>query len=281
MLGLSRAYGVARCAAVPRVRPAGVGLVSANARLNVAAVAAGAGAAAVGSALTALTGTSSWALRLASVLLLAGAVLSLRLPERVDEPAVPAMASAARFRLFAGRPAVTGPLAAALALRALAGLLTILLAFLLRAEGASRLLVVAVIGAAAFGQLVGTMLAARLPETSSRWLAVSVLAAPLVACLGAALSGAGPWVVAAAGTTGVAASLSKFSLDAALQEHVPSRSIGTAFSRAETGLQLAWVLGGAVALVLPTRTGLGFGLAALLPALGAVLARQLARRRWA
>jgi MFS family permease len=49
VLVLSRAYGVARCAAVPRVRPPAVGLVSANARLNVAAVAAGAAAAGLGS----------------------------------------------------------------------------------------------------------------------------------------------------------------------------------------------------------------------------------------
>ncbi len=278
VLVLSRAYGVARSAAVPRVRPPGVGLVSANARLNVAAVAAGAGAAAVGSGLTALTGTSSWALRLASVLLIAGAVLSLRLPERVDQPADTAVSTAARFRLLAGRPAVTGPLAAAIALRALAGLLTIFLAFLLRSEGASRLLVIAVVGAAAVGQLAGTSLAARLPETSSRLLTVLALAAPLTACLGAAVTGAGPWVVAAAATTGISASLSKFALDAALQQHVPGRSIGTAFARAETGLQLAWVLGGAVAVAIPTRSGLGFGIAAALPALGVLLARQLAVR---
>lgn len=277
VLVLSRAYGVARSAAVPRVRPPGVGLVSANARMNVAAVTAGAAAAAVGSGIAALLG-GDWVLRLASLLLIAGAVLSLRLPAHVDEPAAAHVVGTRPFRLLAARPNVTGPLATAIALRALAGLLTIFLAFLLRAEDASTLLVAAVVGAAAVGQLAGTTLAARLPETTSRWLTVVALAAPLLACLGAALSGSGAWVVAAAGTTGVSASLSKFALDAALQEHVPGRAIGTAFSRAETALQLAWVVGGAVAVAIPTVSALGFGLAAALPALGVLLARRLALR---
>ena len=277
VLVLSRAYGVARSAAVPRVRPPGVGLVQANARLNIAAVAAGAGAAAVGSGISALVG-SGWVLRLASVLLIAAAVLSLRLPAHVDEPVDASATTALRFRLLHRGPLVTGPLAAAIGLRALAGLLTIFLAFLLRSEGASGPLVFAVVGAGAVGQLLGTTLAARLPETAGRVLGVLTLALPFLACLGAALTADGVWVVATAATTGISVSLSKFALDAALQEHVPTRSIGTAFARAETVLQLAWVVGGAIAVSIPTTAALGFGLGAALPALSVVLARQLVLR---
>ena len=278
VLVLSRAYGVARAAAVPRVRPAGVGLVSANARLNVAAVTAGAGAAAVGTGITAVAG-SGWVLRLASVLLILGGVLSLRLPEHVDEKAGPGVRATVRFRLSRTSARVTGPLAAAVALRTLAGLLTIFLAFLLRAEGASGLLVAAVVGAAAVGQLLGTGLAARLPERRSKSLAVVALALPFVACLLAAVWSAPLWVVVSAGATGVSVSLSKFALDAAVQMDVTPRSISTAFARSETALQLAWVLGGAVALLLPTSTTAGFAVAATLPVLGLVLARQLVVRR--
>ena len=277
VLVLSRAYGVARSAAVPRVRPPGVGLVQTNARLNIAAVAAGAGAAAIGTGISALVG-SGWVLRLASVLLLVAAVLSLRLPAQVDEPVDASASTALRFRLLQRGPLVTGPLAAAIGLRALAGLLTIFLAFLLRSEGASGPLVVAVVVAAAVGQLLGTALAARLPETAGRVLGVLTLALPFLACLGAALTADGAWVVATAATTGLSVSLSKFALDAALQEHVPNRSIGTAFARAETVLQLAWVVGGAVAVSIPTTAALGFGLGAALPLLSVVLARQLVLR---
>ena len=277
VLVLSRAYGVARCAAVPRVRPPAVGLVSANARLNVAAVAAGASAAAVGSGIAAVT-SSDWVLRLASLLLLTGGVLALRLPGHVDEQRGTTVGAAVRFRLSRTAPLVTGPLSAAIALRALAGLLTIFLAFLLRAEQASGALVAAVVAAAALGQLAGTALAARLPERASRLLAVVSLVLPFLACLMAALMSTSVWLVAAAGATGAAVSLSKFGLDAAVQAHVPGRSLSTAFARSETALQLAWVLGGAVALALPASATAGFAVAAALPVLGLVLARQLALR---
>ena len=280
VLVLSRAYGVARAAAVPRVRPHGVGLVSANARLNVAAVTAGATAAGVGSVLVAITGSSGWVLRLASLLLLTGGVLALRLPEHVDEPPPrePGVTTAARFRLTATAATVTGPLSAAIALRALAGFMTIFLAFLLRADGASGPLVLAVVAAAAAGQLGGTAAAARLPESAGRQLQALALGLPLATCLLAALTGADLWVVAAAGATGIAVSLSRFGLDAAVQKHVPPRSISTAFARSETALQLSWVVGGGAALVLPTTSGVGFGFAAAPPVLGVLRARQLALR---
>jgi hypothetical protein len=280
VLVLSRAYGVARAAAVPRVRPPALGLVSANARLNIAAVSSGLVAAGIGTGLARLTGTGTVTLYLASVLLVAGGVLALRLPEQVDEPPSrePGLATAARFRLSGTAPAVTGPLAAAVALRALAGLLTVFLAFLLRAEGASGPLVLGVVAAAAAGQLAGTAAAARLPDTAGRLLQEAALGLPFLTCLLAALTGARPWVVVAAGATGLAVSLSRFGLDAAVQRHVAPRSISTAFARSETALQLAWVIGGGVALLLPTSAGVGFGVAAALPALGVVLARQLALR---
>jgi hypothetical protein len=282
VLVLSRAYGVARAAAVPRVRPPAVGLVSTNARLNVAAVTAGAGAAAIGAGISAVAGSGP-VLRLASVLLLLGGVLALRLPEHVDEPIdraadAPSLTAVVRFRLSRTAAVVTGPLAAALGLRAVAGLLTIFLAFLLRAESAPGLLVGAVVAAAAFGQLGGTGAAARLPEKRARALSFVALALPVLPCLLVAGTGSGLWVVASAGAVGVSISLSRFALDAAVQQHVAPRSISTAFARSETGLQLAWVGGGAIALVLPTSASVGFTVAALLPVLALVLARQLAVR---
>ena len=280
VLVLSRAYGVARAAAVPRVRPPALGLVSANARLNIAAVSSGLVAAAVGTVLVRLGG-SELALYVASVVLIAGGVLALRLPEHVDEPPAADTGPRAgpRFRLHAAGPLVTGPLTSALALRGVAGLLTIFLAFLLRTEGAAAPLVAAVVVAAGAGQLGGTAAAARLPERHTRLLAVLALALPFVTSLLAAVTGADLWVVAAAGATGVAVSLSRFGLDAAVQKHVAPRSISTAFARSETGLQLAWVVGGGLALVVPTTAAAGFGVAAALPVLGVLAAWQLAVRR--
>jgi MFS family permease len=281
VLVLSRAYGVARSAAVPRVRPPSVGLVSTNARLNVAAVTAAAGAAAVGTVLSSLVGSGA-TLRVASLVLLAGGMLALRLPAHVDEPvdhrSTTSLGEVVKFRLTRTGALVTGPLAAAVGLRAVAGLLTIFLAFLLRAEGAPALLVGAVIAAAAVGQLLGTGAAARLPERRTRAMSIAALVLPFVTSLVAALSDAPVWMVVATGATAVSVSLSKFALDAALQQHVSPRSVSNAFSRSETALQLAWVVGGALALVLPTTAAVGFGVAAALPVLSVLLARQLALR---
>jgi hypothetical protein len=189
--------------------------------------------------------------------LIVGGVLALRLPEHVDEAPDRESPPPPRFVLSRSTRAVTDPLAAAAALRALAGLLTLFLAFLLREDGAPGLLVGLVVGAAALGQLSGTALAARLPEGYARPLSAIALGGPFVACLGAAVLGSDAWVVATAAATGVSVSLSRFALDAALQEHVTSRSLGSAFARSETALQLAWVLGAFVAVCLPTTAALG------------------------
>lgn len=109
-------------------------------------------------------------------------------------------------------------------------------------------------------------------------MALTALVLPVVSALGAAVTGDAPWVVATAGSAGVSVSLSKFAVDAALQEHVGPRSRASAFARSETALQVAWVVGAAIAVVLPARAPAGFGLAAALPVLGLVLARQLAAR---
>jgi hypothetical protein len=280
VLVLSRAYGVARAAAVPRVRPPAIGLVSANARLNIAAVSATLVAVAIGTAFNAVTGSSRLTLYVASVVLLTGGVLALRLPERVDEPArrEPGVARTARYRLTRAAPIVTGPLASALAIRALAGLLTIFLAFLLRSDGASGPLFAAVVAAAGAGQLGGTAASARLPERAARMLGVLALVLPFVTCLMAALTQASVWIVAAAAATGTALSLSRFALDGAVQKHVAPHCISTAFARSETGLQLSWVLGGGLALLVPTQTAVGFSVGAALPVLAVVAARQLALR---
>lgn len=261
VLVLSRAYGVARSAAMPRVRPTGMGLVQANARLNVAAVAASSLTAAVGAGVGRTLGVD-WVLYLASLLLLTAGVLALRLPAHVDEAPAGREDAARPFRLRDAGSSVLAALEAAAALRAVAGLLTIFLAFLLRAHHASAFDVALVVGAAAVGQLLGTVGAARVPRLSAGGLVRLSPVLCLLACAAAALHPDGPLPALAAGVTGLVASTSKFGLDAILQTDAPARSVSSAFARSETALQLSWVLGAAVALVLPTAGTAGFAVAA-------------------
>jgi hypothetical protein len=62
---------------------------------------------------------------------------------------------------------------------------------------------------------------------------------------------------------GLAQSLGKLSLDAVIQRDVPEAVRTSAFARSETLLQLSWVVGGGVGIVLPLNGALGLGLAAL------------------
>ncbi len=82
VLALSRAYGVARSAAVPRLLPEGLGLSQAGARASVYGTVAGAIVAPIG--LAAFWFGPQWPLRVASVIFLVGMVIALRLPPRAD-----------------------------------------------------------------------------------------------------------------------------------------------------------------------------------------------------
>ena len=251
VLVLTRAYGVARSAAVVRVRPPALGLVAAGARLNIVATAGSGVAAAVGVGLSRTVG-SPWSLRLAALLLLGAALAAQRLPAHVDEIRTSPGAGPG-WRVRQAPDGVRPPLLASVALRAVGGLLTVALAFLLRAEHTSGPVIGVVLGAALAGSLLGTVLAGRLPATTTARLTGAGLSASALALLVAAVLGRDLPAAVAVGTVGLAASLAKYALDAALQTLVPAASRGNAFASSETALQLAWAAG----------AGVGLGLSAL------------------
>jgi hypothetical protein len=99
VLVLQKAYGVTRSAVTPRVLPASITLVSANARISLAALVAstlGVGAAG-GISFLAGGGTAgaTWALRIGTLVYLAAIALGIRLPTRVDQQDPQAAAPAA------------------------------------------------------------------------------------------------------------------------------------------------------------------------------------------
>jgi hypothetical protein len=83
-------------------------------------------------------------------------------------------------------------------------------------------------------------------------------------------------VVALLGAT--CSALGKVALDAVIQRDLPERSRASAFGRSETVLQLAWVFGGALGVLLPHDSfRLGFGVVAGVVALGGVQAALVSR----
>jgi hypothetical protein len=75
-------------------------------------------------------------------------------------------------------------------------------------------------------------------------------------------------IVSLVGST--AAALGKNSLDAVIQDDLPEESRASAFGRSETVLQMGWVFGGALGVLLPATYWLGFLVISILLALGLV-----------
>ncbi|MEU5607880.1 MFS transporter [Streptomyces sparsogenes] len=193
-------------------------------------------------------------------------------PTNPADPTDPADAAPRRVGLRKVSPSVLHALEAGSSLKALSGFLTFFLAFLLREHPLGGLgpeislgvVAVAAGGGNALGTAIGAMLRTRGPE---RIIAVVLTSALGVIAASAALYSA-VMVAAVAATAGISLALGKQSLDAVIQRDVPEQVRTSAFSRSETTLQLAWVVGGAVGILLPLNGALGMSAAAAMIAVG-------------
>lgn len=263
----SKAYGVTRAATVPRLLPEGLTLVRANSRISLAGVVG----AAVSAPLAGLASTfgSDWSLRYAFVVFTGATILAILLPGRADTSA--GEREAASFLPHGPRrvpPAVVFALRCNAGLRLTSGFLTMYLAFLLRQdplpgwEDRPTLLMAVVIGAAGLGNTLGIAVAAITRRVNPAVVVVVVLLADTAAAIMAALLYGLLAAMALALTAGVSQALGKLALDATIQHDVEESSRTSTFARAETLLQLAWVVGGFIGIALPLIPRLGLGVLA-------------------
>ncbi len=307
----SKAYGVTKSAVVPRVLPPSVTLVRGNARVTLWGIIAASIAAPIGQGLAWATGSPSWTLRLATLIYLVGAGFALRLPARVDSNEGEARLRGRKLddphfadtetQVFETQvlknirpddvkgfrrilPPLRGigyrmpmMLRAISGLRAFSGFLVLFLAFLIREHplgvfGPNIDLGIIVAGAA-IGSFLGTTIGSRMKSTQPEPLAVAALVAAAVVSIVAAA-----WFTLLTATLAImvgslAASIGKLGLDAVIQRDAADAVRTSAFARSETVLQLSWVLGGFLAIVLPSIGALGFSLASVV--LVAILALTL------
>lgn len=300
MMVLSKSFSVLKSAVTPRLLPPGMDLVRTNSRLTVFGLVGGTlGAGGVAALIAKLTG-STGALLFAAALAAAGAYLSLRIPRWVEvtEGEVPATlgyhgndgrteildpnaaedVQPSKRRQPLGRSVVTG-LWGNSTVRVLTGFLTFYGAFVAKAtehRAVQQIAMLGVIGAAAaIGNFTGNATGARMKLGRPQLIvltctigctAVAALAAVMDSLLGAAIA-----TLVAAG----ASALAKVSLDASIQDDLPPESVASGFGRSETVLQLAWVLGGSVGVLLPTlwmptMWWKGFAVVAVIMALGLI-----------
>ncbi|MFD7937396.1 MFS transporter [Streptomyces sp. NPDC048253] len=281
----SKAYGVVRSAVVPRLLPPRFSLVKANSRVTLGGLLATGIAAPVGAGLQALG--PRYPLYGAFVIFVAGTFLSFSLPRKVDSAKGEAVALLAAdeqhlhgpHRQPVKRPglrtvgiAVTHALGANAALRWLSGFLTFFLAFLLREHpltGQSAAVSLGMVAVSAgVGNALGTAVGAWLRSKAPELIIVTVVAVVLGAAITAAVFFGAFLVACMAAVAGFSQALAKLSLDALIQRDVPELVRTSAFARSETLLQVCWVFGGAVGIVMPLNGALGLSVAAAVVALG-------------
>lgn len=275
---LSKSFTVLKAAVTPRVVPPDITLAKTNARLTVFGLVAGAAFGAVATLFLQLF-DSPGALWFTAAICVVGAVQAMRIPSWVEvtEGEVPASLSAnpeKAKRQPMGRHVVVA-LSGNATIRLLTGFLMMFAAFAVRAETEGepfkQLLLLGVIaGAAGAGSFLGNAVGARLHVGHPEQVMIGCIAGCLASTVLAALL-AGIATAAVVGLVGaIASALAKNSLDAVIQDDLPEESRASAFGRSESVLQLAWVFGGAVGILLPPVFWLGFLVISVLLAVGLV-----------
>jgi MFS family permease len=293
----SKAYTVVRAAAVPRVLPDGTTLVRANSKVSLAGVVGGTVGGAIAAAL--LWFGPSWALRAGFVVFVIGTIQTIRLPARIDSsvgeldpedtapiPIQPAERHTAESASsdgaitvdslgFYGRAkrrvrAIPWPVRHALwstgGTRLLTGFLILFMAFLAKSHPISGMrgelvlgFVVVGIGVGnALGSVLGNVLKDYRPE---RVAMVAVLVA-ILACVATAIWYGVLTLIIMGLVQGLTSQLAKLCLDALVQREIPEQVRTSVFAWSETTLQMLWVVGGGIGIIVPLNPHVGFPVAA-------------------
>ncbi len=286
MMVFSKSFSVLRSAVTPRVMPPTIDLVRVNARLTMfgllgGTIAGGAIAGGVEFACTHLFKLPG-ALFVVVGATIAGAWLSMRIPRWVEVTTgeVPATLSYHRdsgpvsrswpeevkkvggtLRQPLGRNIITS-LWGNCTIKVMVGFLFLYPAFVAKAQHANgwkQLALLGMIGAAAgIGNFAGNFTSARLQLGRPALLVVRCTVAVCAVALIAAIAGTLAAAVIATLVTAGSSAIAKASLDASLQDDLPEESRASGFGRSESTLQLAWVLGGALGVMVYTELWVGF-----------------------
>jgi hypothetical protein len=176
----------------------------------------------------------------------------------------------AAFRPIAGTQVILA-LTPMSVLKGLLGFLTFLFAFGLRREDAATWWFGLLIGALTLGAVIGVLLVGRIRKVLSEQ---QMLTASLWLVAAAGLLG---WIfphqvlqALVAVAVGAAGAVAKPSFDALVQRHVRETDQGRAFARFETRLQLMWVIGSLVGVVLSLSIPAGNLMLAAVAMIGAL-----------
>ncbi|GAA1481307.1 MFS transporter [Gordonia sinesedis] len=184
-----------------------------------------------------------------------------------------AKALAAKMRQPLGRKVVAG-LWGNGTIRILTGFLTLYIAFYAKAQQDvhsewKQLALLGAVGAAAgVGNMVGNGIGTRLELKNPSQVVVWATAACFVVAVLAAIFGNVLVAAIAALIASGTSAIGKVCLDSSIQDDLPEESRASAFGRSETVLQLSWVFGASLGVLLPTTLWIGFTVVSVLLGIG-------------
>lgn len=146
------------------------------------------------------------------------------------------------------------------------GFMTIYIAFVAKSSselsGLEQLTILAAVGAAGgVGTFLGNALGSRIHFSRPQVTVLFLGALSILTVVGAAIWDGVPTAALATAVLSVGSAMSKVCLDAAIQSELPASAHASAFGISGTSLQLAWVFGGTMGILLPPE--LTIGMAAL------------------
>jgi len=265
ILVASKAYIVTRSSATPRLLPDGMSLVRANSRMSLAGVTGATIGGPLAGGAAALFG-ATWAFRAAFLLFVVGTILAILLPANIDSDRHDGSLRAPKLTM---PPAVVAALRTNTGLRWVSGFLTMFMAFLMKThplpgwEDKVTTLLAIVVGAAAVGNALGSVAGAVVRALAPRVVILACLLADTAAVVVAAVHFDLMTAVIVGLVAGLGQALGKLALDTLIQDHLAEAVRTSAFARSETVLQLAWVLGGIFACIIPTDATIGMYAAAV------------------
>lgn len=293
MLVLSKSYGVLKSSVTPRVAPEALDLVRANARLTIAGHIGGslvAGGLAAAIAYVVDPQAALWLLMVVALSGIYGCALIPSTAERGQDevtvspfvPEDPVPATGVR-RGRGSEPMVTRwrrsirvrfPDAARTCMWATAlqrcgtGFMTIYVAFVAKSSshlsGVEQLSMLAVVGAAGgVGTFAGNALGSRIRFARPQRAVLVLGALSLGAVVCAAVWDGMLTAAVATAVMSLGSAMSKVCLDAAIQSGLDQAAQASAFGMSETALQLSWVFGGTLGILLPPELTVGMAVLAV------------------
>ena len=307
MLVLSKSYGVLKSSVTPRLAPENLDLVRANARLMITGHIGGSMVVGAVAAAVAFVFSPKEALWLLLVCALVGIYLCGLIPSTAessgdevfadpfaptedlgptmggaDAPTVVAPIASSASSSLIGRwrrsmsvrfPDATRTAMWGTAMQRLGtGFMTIYVAFVAKSShtlsGAEQLALLGVVGAAGgVGTFLGNAVGSRVKFSRPRFTVIMLAVVSLASVVVAAVIDGVPTAAVATLLLSLGSAISKSCLDATIQSGLNQSAQASAFGLSETTLQLSWVLGGTLGLLLPTELTVGM---AVLAATGTV-----------